>query len=185
MSPGVEVAQNVTLRTKQSGKWEPPHVTLPQEPCSNHTSSISGDIKVQLIHQAQQSKGTRRFQNPLKSALNPGKIPVQTNNPLREHKKQDSKVEIISNTPKAAPQGRSASVMKEQIHLETDRDGDKTSETTKRTLTLTSDPRVCDASRLSQEERMCVLKEAERARALVVTMVYQDGTTQLDPEQVG
>lgn len=75
--------------------------------------------------------------------------------------------------------------MKEQIYPETDKPGDMTSETTKPTLALISDPRVCDTSRLSQGDRVCVLEEALRARALVVTMVYQDGTTQLDPEQVG
>lgn len=91
-------------------------------------------------------------------------------------------MEIISNIPKAAQKSCSASEVND---LETDKPGDKTSETTKRTLALISDPRVCDTSRLSQEERVCVLEEAVRARALVVTMVYQDGTTQLDPEQVG
>lgn len=53
------------------------------------------------------------------------------------------------------------------------------------TTAITSDPRVRDARKLSQEERVRVLEEAGQARALVLTMVYQDGTTQLDPEQVG
>lgn len=53
------------------------------------------------------------------------------------------------------------------------------------TTVMTSDPRVKDAGRISQEERGRILEEASEARALVLTMVYQDGTTQLDPEQVG
>ncbi|XP_028822524.1 DNA polymerase nu-like [Denticeps clupeoides] len=50
-------------------------------------------------------------------------------------------------------------------------------------LPLTSDPCVCDAGRLTGQERRALLEEASRARALVLTMVYQDGSTQLDPEQ--
>lgn len=145
---------------------------------------MSGDTKVQLIHQAQLSKRTRQFLKPLKSTPNQEEMPVQTMTPLSKHNKQESNVEIISSLSNAPQHGRSASEGKDPIQPERDRDQDKTSETTKRTLALTSDPRVCDASRLSQEERLCVLEEAARARALVVTMVYQDGTTQLDPEQV-
>ncbi|XP_074518459.1 DNA polymerase nu [Halichoeres trimaculatus] len=51
------------------------------------------------------------------------------------------------------------------------------------TASLTSDPRVKDSGRMSSEERMQVLAEAEKAKVLVLTLVYQDGTTQLDPEQ--
>ncbi|KAJ8382231.1 hypothetical protein SKAU_G00030090 [Synaphobranchus kaupii] len=48
---------------------------------------------------------------------------------------------------------------------------------------LTSDPAVRDASRLSREERALVLQQAAEAPALVLTMVYQDGSTQLCPKQ--
>lgn len=48
----------------------------------------------------------------------------------------------------------------------------------------TSDPAVRDASRLSREERALALLEAARAPALVLSMVYQDGSTQLCPKQV-
>ncbi|KAM6949550.1 LOW QUALITY PROTEIN: DNA polymerase nu [Aplochiton taeniatus] len=51
------------------------------------------------------------------------------------------------------------------------------------TTSITSDPRVKDAGKCSPEERYMVLEEAGQARALVVTMVFQDGSTQLDPEQ--
>lgn len=52
------------------------------------------------------------------------------------------------------------------------------------TTALTSDPKVKDSGRLNKEERVQVLEEAGQAKVLVLTMVYQDGTTQLDPEQV-
>lgn len=54
----------------------------------------------------------------------------------------------------------------------------------KPSLALTSDPRVCDVGRLSEREREDLLKEAGMARALVLTLVLQDGSTQLDTEQV-
>lgn len=47
-----------------------------------------------------------------------------------------------------------------------------------------SDPRVKDSGKLSPEEKIHMLEKAERVKALVLTMVYRDGTTQLDPEQV-
>lgn len=52
------------------------------------------------------------------------------------------------------------------------------------TAILTSDPRVKDCGRLNQDEKMQVLEIAGKAKALVLTLVYRDGTTQLDPEQV-
>ncbi|KAM7366368.1 hypothetical protein PAMP_015814 [Pampus punctatissimus] len=52
------------------------------------------------------------------------------------------------------------------------------------TAALTSDPRVKDSGKLSPDEKMQILEKAEQVEALVLTMVYRDGTTQLDPEQV-
>ncbi|XP_060887992.1 DNA polymerase nu [Labrus mixtus] len=51
------------------------------------------------------------------------------------------------------------------------------------TTSLTSDPRVKDSGRMNSEEKMQMLEEAGKAKALVLTLVYRDGTTQLDPEQ--
>ncbi|KAM9500848.1 DNA polymerase nu [Clarias gariepinus] len=187
-SSGVEC---ITPPAKQYGKWQPPqtshgtpHITLQQEPCSNQTPSISGDTELQHVHQAQQNKGTMPFMCPLESTQNQEAVPVQTATLLEQCKKPtESKVEIYSDILKAAWQRCSALEGDEKIHLKRDRDVDKASDTTKQALALTSHPLVCDASCLSQEERICLLEEAARARALVVTMVYQDGTTQLDPEQ--
>lgn len=49
---------------------------------------------------------------------------------------------------------------------------------------VTSDPRVKDVGRMSLEEREWLLSRVGQARATVLTMVYQDGSTLLDPEQV-
>ncbi|XP_075307979.1 DNA polymerase nu [Odontesthes bonariensis] len=48
---------------------------------------------------------------------------------------------------------------------------------------LICDARVKDCGKLNPEERTRMLQEARGAKVLVLTMVYRDGTTQLDPEQ--
>ncbi|XP_041636065.1 DNA polymerase nu [Cheilinus undulatus] len=51
------------------------------------------------------------------------------------------------------------------------------------TAFLTSDPRVKDSGKMNSEERMQILEDAGKAKVLALTLVYRDGTTQLDPEQ--
>ncbi|XP_034413652.1 DNA polymerase nu [Cyclopterus lumpus] len=51
------------------------------------------------------------------------------------------------------------------------------------TATLTSDPRVKDSWKMNADEKMQMLERALETKALVLTLVYRDGTTQLDPEQ--
>lgn len=50
--------------------------------------------------------------------------------------------------------------------------------------TLMFDPRVKDFGKLNSEEKIEVFEMARKASVLVLTLVYRDGTTQLDPEQV-
>ncbi|MGH0135596.1 UNVERIFIED_CONTAM: hypothetical protein FKN15_058271 [Acipenser sinensis] len=50
-------------------------------------------------------------------------------------------------------------------------------------LTVGSDAHICDAANLNAGERSRVLEEAAQAAAIVLTMVYQDGTSQLSTEQ--
>ncbi|XP_032399977.1 DNA polymerase nu isoform X2 [Etheostoma spectabile] len=51
------------------------------------------------------------------------------------------------------------------------------------TATLTSDPRVKDSCKMKPDEKMQMLEEVGKTKALVLTLVYRDGTTQLDLEQ--
>ncbi|XP_059211206.1 DNA polymerase nu [Centropristis striata] len=51
------------------------------------------------------------------------------------------------------------------------------------TASLTSDPRVKDSGKMNPDEKTQMLEKARKAKALVLTLVYRDGTTQLDPEQ--
>lgn len=50
--------------------------------------------------------------------------------------------------------------------------------------TLTSDPRVKDCGKLNLDEKMEIFEQVRKAKALILTLVYRDGATQLDPEQV-
>eukprot|EP00066_Takifugu_rubripes_P028942 XP_011618208.1 PREDICTED: DNA polymerase nu isoform X2 [Takifugu rubripes] len=49
--------------------------------------------------------------------------------------------------------------------------------------TLMFDPRVKDFEKLNTEEKMEIFEMARKASVLVLTLVYRDGSTQLDPEQ--
>ncbi|XP_056156190.1 DNA polymerase nu, partial [Lampris incognitus] len=75
-----------------------------------------------------------------------------------------------SNEPKTAQEGANSGVSQNQF------------KGSRLTTALTSDPRVKDAGKLNADERVWVLEEAKQAKALVLVMVYKDGTTQLDPE---
>ncbi|XP_028419465.1 DNA polymerase nu [Perca flavescens] len=51
------------------------------------------------------------------------------------------------------------------------------------TAALTSDPRVKDSGKMKLDEKMQMLEKVGKTKALVLTLVYRDGTTQLDLEQ--
>ncbi|XP_072544151.1 DNA polymerase nu [Salminus brasiliensis] len=139
--------------------------------------------RVPLFHQSQQSKATKQLQNRLKAVQYLKERPMQTPTTQNEQMKQEPSAEKSSDISKLTRQKHTASMMNSSVPSEGNENGDVTSASSKLTLALTSDSRVCDASHLSQEEKICVLEEAGRARALVVTMVYQDGKTQLDSQQ--
>ncbi|XP_043953672.1 DNA polymerase nu-like isoform X2 [Gambusia affinis] len=52
-----------------------------------------------------------------------------------------------------------------------------------RPTSLTFDGRIKDSGRLDSEERVQMLKQAGQAEVVVLTMMFQDGATQLDREQ--
>ncbi|XP_078132745.1 DNA polymerase nu [Sander vitreus] len=51
------------------------------------------------------------------------------------------------------------------------------------TAALMSDPRVKDSGKMNPDEKMQMLEKVGKTKALVLTLVYRDGTTQLDLEQ--
>lgn len=104
--------------------------------------------------------------------------------PQKESKRQGRNKPNNFKLPKPSDPSMSGSKISYQMSSETDIKEDGTTATSRGAFSLISDPRVCDTGRLSQEDRECMLEEVGKAKALVFTMVYQDGTIQLDPEQV-
>lgn len=143
-------------------RWEPPLLskeTLKKPPF--YSSPVNKGTKVQIFHQAQHSDVTGQILTPPRGAR--GRTTTSKTCPPLKDMKQQPKVGVTE--------------LKEK-------ERDESSEKTRPVLALASDPRVCHPDNLSDEERAALLNEALKARALVVTMLYQDGTTQLDAEQV-
>ncbi|XP_066537770.1 DNA polymerase nu isoform X2 [Hoplias malabaricus] len=187
------VLQTVSF-TKKPGKWKPLHEvsikTISQETCVKQTVSmprISNPLPLpstshpHTIH-PYKTQDTQPF-NQQKELQSINKRPVPTVDFQIELKKQGQNESSHSDVPRSSKKKCSASEKNDQMYLEGDKGADVTSASSKLTLALTSDVRICDASRLPREERVRVLEEAGRARALVISMVYENGTTQLDPEQ--
>uniref|UniRef100_A0A672RWP1 DNA-directed DNA polymerase n=1 Tax=Sinocyclocheilus grahami TaxID=75366 RepID=A0A672RWP1_SINGR len=135
----------------------------------------------QLFHKAK-VKGSIKLLKP--KLLQPNvKMQRHPLRPQKELKSQGCNKPNHSKSPKLSDPSLSGSKRSNEMPSEADRKEDGTTASTKGAFSLTSDPRVCDTGRLSQEERECLLEEAGKVKAFVVTMVYQDGTIQLDPEQ--
>lgn len=136
----------------------------------------------QLIHRAKVKGSIKLLKpKPLRPEVKRQRHPLR---PQKELKSQGSNKPNHSKPPKLSDPSLSDSKQSYEIPAETDRKEDGTAATTRAAFSLTSDPRVCDTGCLSQEERKCLLEEAGKVKAFVVTMVFQDGTIQLDPEQV-
>ncbi|XP_057219372.1 DNA polymerase nu [Triplophysa rosa] len=184
-------AGKVNSSTKHSSKWKPPgpsqearKTTLSPEKSSRTLRNLSltaspASSKVQLSHKAAVKQGAVQ---PLKKTKAPRCEVKRPRHPLRPQREssQEWKESNLSEAPRPSEASRIGS---NTLPSETDRNEELTTATSKGAFSLTSDPRVCDTGRLSQDERERVCEEAGRAKALVVTMVYQDGTIQLDPEQ--
>lgn len=104
----------------------------------------------------------------------------------------DASEEISSSVTCQSPNNIESRIVSDKgikcpITLHGDPDGSKTHNKSKpcnHTTSLTSDCRVKDCGMLSPEEQKEILEKAKETKALVLTLVYRDGTTQLDPEQV-
>lgn len=182
------------MNSKHSSKWKPPgpsqearKTTSSPEKSSRTLRNLSltaspTSSKVQISHQAGVKQDSVRPLRKTKAPRCEVKRPKHPFRPKKEcQRSQEWNESNFSNAPRPSEASRIGS---NALPSETDSKEELTTATSKGAFSLTSDPRVCDTGRLSEEERECVLEEAGRAKALVVTMVYQDGTIQLDPEQV-
>ncbi|XP_065104594.1 DNA polymerase nu [Paramisgurnus dabryanus] len=176
----------VNSSLKHSLKCEPSHMKLSHEapkitssPENLICTATSTSSKVQ---QATVKKGPKRL---LKQPNAPQCDVKRLRHPFRSQKESSEGLNESNHSEASKPSERSHTGSPPVIPLlsEMDRKEEMTTATSKGSFNFASDPRVCDTGRLSQEERKCMLEEAGRAKAVVVTMVYQDGTIQLDPEQ--
>uniref|UniRef100_A0A672S0Z3 Polymerase (DNA directed) nu n=1 Tax=Sinocyclocheilus grahami TaxID=75366 RepID=A0A672S0Z3_SINGR len=167
------VQHSIRPHSQHTGKWESsgstqeaPKITSSQELCKKTLRALR--FPSQLFHKAK-VKGSIKL---LK--LKPPQPDIKRQrHPLRPQKELKSQG---CNKPNRSKQSY-------EMPSEADRKDDVTTATTRGAFSLTSDPRLCDTGRLSQEERECLFEEAGKVNAFVVTMVYQDGPIQLDPEQ--
>ncbi|KAI2662786.1 DNA polymerase nu [Labeo rohita] len=163
----------------QPHSQEAPKIISSQELCKKTLRSLR--FPSQLIHRAKVKGSIKLLKpKPLRPEVKRQRHPLR---PQKELKSQGSNKPNHSKPPKLSDPSLSDSKQSYEIPAETDRKEDGTAATTRAAFSLTSDPRVCDTGCLSQEERKCLLEEAGKVKAFVVTMVFQDGTIQLDPEQ--
>ncbi|KAM9406208.1 DNA polymerase nu [Salvelinus alpinus] len=186
-------------RTLQGGqKWC--KTQTPKHPALTPAFSLDPRAKTKTLHKTEGTKSVALTPNP------PHRPPANSVRPrqgvtkgerglesTRDHSSSDTPQHRSSKTPKPPKLKRAKPGPNQgQLTPETEPEGESgagdlqaQSNQSKTCLTtaMISDPRVRDAGKLSPEERGRVLEEAGQASALVLTMVYQDGTTQMDPEQ--
>ncbi|XP_055792997.1 DNA polymerase nu [Salvelinus fontinalis] len=186
-------------RTLQGGqKWC--KTQTPKHPALTPAFSLDPRAKTKTLHKTEGTKSVALTPNP------PHRPPANSVRPrqgvtmgerglelTRDHSSSDTPQHRSSKNPKPPKLKRAKPGPNQgQLTPETEPEGGSgagdpqaQSNQSKTCLTtaMISDPRVRDAGKLSPEERGRVLEEAGQASALVLTMVYQDGTTQMDPEQ--
>ncbi|XP_064877209.1 DNA polymerase nu [Oncorhynchus nerka] len=186
-------------RTLQRGQ-EWCKTQTPKQPDLTPAFSLDPRAKTKTFHKTEGTKSVALTPNPPhRPPANPVRpkqgVPMGERGleSTRDHSSSDTPQHRSSKTPKP-PKPKRAKPGPNQCQLtpETEPEGGSgagdpraQSNQSKTCLTtaMISDPRVRDAGKLSPEERARVLEEAGQASALVLTMVYQDGTTQMDPEQ--
>uniref|UniRef100_A0A8C7SY20 Polymerase (DNA directed) nu n=1 Tax=Oncorhynchus mykiss TaxID=8022 RepID=A0A8C7SY20_ONCMY len=186
-------------RTLQRGQ-EWCKTQTPKHPDLTPAFSLDPRAKTKTLHKTEGTKSVALIPNPPhRPPANPVRprqgVPMGERGleSTRDHSSSDTPQHRSSKTPKP-PKPKRAKPGPNQCQLtpETEPEGgsgagDPRAQSNQSKICLTtamiSDPRVRDAGKLSPEERGRVLEEAGQASALVLTMVYQDGTTQMDPEQ--
>ncbi|XP_062300432.1 DNA polymerase nu [Scomber scombrus] len=164
------VSERKTIRPKASN---PEHLAIAREPQTKASPSHKTERVLDALTDMYAPKQTQQRQREVVERSHEfttnasGQIPSSITFKPPKHKRGKFEPHQAANEPKSS----------------------NTSETKNQsragclTATLTSDPRVKDSGKLSPDEKMQMLEKAEQVKALVLSMVYRDGTTQLDPEQ--
>ncbi|XP_045081492.1 DNA polymerase nu isoform X1 [Coregonus clupeaformis] len=177
-----------------------PQTPTPKHPDLTPAFSLDPRTKTKTLHKTEGTKGVSLTPNPPhRPPANPVRprqgVPMGERGleSTRDHSSSDTPQHRSSKTPKPPkPKQTRPGPNQGQLTPETEPEvgsgaGDPQAQSNQSKACLTtamiSDPRVRDAGKLSPEERGKVLEEAGQASALVLTMVYQDGTTQMDSEQ--
>ncbi|XP_028285604.1 DNA polymerase nu [Parambassis ranga] len=148
-------------------KWKPPY--LPQEKAGEEGGGVSGWKRSKLLDLA--SAAAQKLQREACPAHEPGVAPGVHEGEHFPQPPAKHKIDPSTKRPRSSYEGVNT-------HSEYQSQSNAGSGTT----TLTSDPRVKDSGKLNLDEKMQLLEKTGRAKVLVLTMVYRDGTTQLDPE---
>ncbi|XP_073716027.1 DNA polymerase nu isoform X1 [Misgurnus anguillicaudatus] len=183
-TPSLLQSGKVNPSLKHSLKCEPPHRRPSQEAPKITSSSenliLTATSTSSKVQQATVKKGSKRL---LKQPKAPQLDIKRPRHPFRPQIESSQELNESNHSEASKPSEPSHTESIISLPSKTDKKEEMTTSTCKGTFSFVSDPRVCDTGRLSQEEQKWMLEEAGRAKALVVTMVYQDGTIQLDPEQ--
>ncbi|XP_071315801.1 uncharacterized protein [Trachinotus anak] len=182
--------------TRRPPKWEPPRTShekarkgvskwISKTSVPEHAAVPEPQTKVSPSHEARIMLGVEKHQYVLKQ--------TQQRCSKMEERCHDSTRNVSKRTPASvtcnptkhnrAKCGPDHDTDESKTSHEWAKPGEPQSKAEYLTETLTSDPRVKDSGKLNAEEKVQMLEKAGRAKTLVLTLVYQDGTTQLDPEQ--
>lgn len=151
------------------------HPAVPRQPLTKVSSSCETEIVVGVHTEPHVPKQTQQKKSKIDH---------------RGHKfdRSTSKHTPCSVTCKKHKQGKrepdQAINMSQTSHERANTSEPRPRATTGCLTTLISDPRIKDSGKLDQDEQMQLLEEVGQAKTLVLTMVYEDGSTQLDPKQV-
>ena len=169
------VSERKRIRPKASN---PEHLALALEPQTKASPSHKIDLALGMHTDPHAPKQTQQRQSEMEErghelTRNASRqIPSSVTCKPPKHKRAKCGPHQATNEPKTSHEGANTS------------EAQNRSKASCLASTLTSDPRVKDSGKLSPDEKMQMLEKAEQVKALVLTMVCRDGTSQLDPEQV-
>ncbi|KAI3375733.1 hypothetical protein L3Q82_004031 [Scortum barcoo] len=177
------------FQTRRPPKWEPPH-SLQEKGEDGEINELKRARPKTFIteHREPPTKVSPSHKTGiLLGVLKDPYSPKQTGQTKKEEKSCETTVAVSKQIPSLTCKlkHKQTKYWPKMSHEGAD-DGDPQNQSKAGclTATLTTDPRVKDSVKLNQDEKMQVLEKARKAKVLVLTLVYRDGTTQLDPEQV-
>ncbi|XP_038126243.1 DNA polymerase nu [Cyprinodon tularosa] len=187
-------------KTSRHPKWEPPQVTVMEEGVRalkkvRLQPSISGGPLSSEQQQQSQIKIAPCEKNPV-FKTHPEFLVLKETQPVSQSKVKKSTHEMERKAPEQKTFDKLCKHQLAKMRFNPAKDVSKGFHEVITTTELQihprsslppaarpSDARIKDSGTLNQEEREQMLEEVSRAEVVVLTLMFQDGTTQLDPEQ--